>query len=389
MDKCDVLILGLGAMGSAAAYQLAKRGAKVVGLDQFSPPHDRGSSHGDTRITRLAIGEGAHYTPLATRSHELWREIEKQTGADLLTVTGGLIISSGERTGALHVDTFFANTVAAAERYRIPHRILDTREIRERFAQFRVRDGEIGYYEPDAGFLRPESCVRAQLALARTYGAAIHASEKVSGFEASAHGVTVTTDRGVYDAERLIVTAGAWLPQLIGEKYATPFKVLRQVLFWFDVNGPVAPFLPANCPVYIWELQGPQQAIYGFPAIDGSHGGVKIATQQYERTTTPETVNRDVSKAEAEAMYDTYVAPYLPDLSPDCVKAVACLYTQTPDAGFVIDYHPQTERVIIASPCSGHGFKHSAAIGEALAELVIDGKSRFDLSAFRFTRFAG
>jgi sarcosine oxidase len=388
MDKCDVLILGLGAMGSATAYQLAKRGAKVVGLDQFSPPHDRGSSHGDTRITRLAIGEGAHYTPLAMRSHELWREIEKETGADLLTVTGGLIISSGERTAMLHVDSFFANTVAAAERYRIPHQILDTGEIRRRFPQLRVRDGEIGYYEPDAGFLRPESCVRAQLALAKKYGAAIRANEKVSGFEASAHGVTVSTDRGVYDAERLIVTAGAWLPQLIGEIYAAPFKVLRQVLFWFDVKGPVTPFLPGHFPVYIWELQGPEQAIYGFPAIDGPHGGVKIATQQYERTTTPETVNRDVSKEEAHAMYETYVAPYLPELSSNCLKAVACLYTVTPDAGFVIDFHPESERVIIASPCSGHGFKHSAAIGEALAGLAIDGRSRFDLSAFRLARFA-
>jgi len=205
--------------------------------------------------------------------------------------------------------------------------------------------------------------------------------------KAAADKVTVTTDRGTYTAEKLIVSAGAWLPELIGETYATPFNVLRQLLFWFDVKGPVTPFLPANCPIFIWELQGPQQAIYGFPAIDGAEGGVKVATQQYERTTTPETVNREVSDEEAAAMHAKYVAPYLPDLSSRCIKAVSCLYTATPDAEFVIDFHPESKNIIVASPCSGHGFKHSAAIGEALAELAEDGKSRFDLSAFRFARF--
>src|SRR6266404_472072 len=171
MDKYEVLVLGLGAMGSAATFQLAKRGRKVLGIDQFTPPHAFGSSHGETRITRLAIGEGEHYTPLVLRSHELWREIENETGTDLLTVTGGLVISSIARTAMLHVDQFFSNTVAAAEKYRIPHQILSAAEIRKRFPQFRVRDDERGYYEPDAGFLRPEACIAAQLQLARKYGA--------------------------------------------------------------------------------------------------------------------------------------------------------------------------------------------------------------------------
>jgi sarcosine oxidase len=388
MDKYDVVILGLGAMGSAAAYQLAKSGAKVLGVDQFAPPHRLGSSHGDSRITRLAIGEGAQYTPFALRSHEIWREIEGQTGADLLTVTGGLIISSSSRTAMLHVDDFFANTVAAAQKHGIAHQILDAGDIRKRFPQFRIRDDEIGYYELQAGFLRPENCVRAQLALAQKYGAEIHTGEKVLAFDAGAQDVTIETSCGRYAAEKLIVAAGAWLPELLDARYATSFKVLRQVLFWFDVEGPLQPFLPANCPVFIWELQGPEQAIYGFPAIDGPHGGVKVATQQYETATTPETVNRDVSPEEALRMHDIYIGPYLPALSRKCLKAVACLYTVTPDAGFVIDFHPDSKRIIIASPCSGHGFKHSAAIGEALAELAIDGQSRLDLSAFSLGRFA-
>ena len=387
MQRYDTLVLGLGAMGSAALFQLARRGQNVAGIDQCSPPHALGSSHGDTRVTRLAIGEGAHYTPLVMRSHQLWREIEREAGRDLLTTTGGLIISSRSTTSRMHVADFFGTTVAAAERYGIAHEILDARAIRQRFPQFNIGDDEIGYYEHEAGFLRPEACVAAQLALAEKYGAAIHRNEKVLGFEESGAGVTVRTTKGTYAAERLIVSAGAWLPQLIASKYGQPFKIRRQVLFWFTPKGSIAPFQLGKFPIYIWEVQGRPQAIYGFPAIDGEHGGVKVATQQYETETTPDAVHRTVWDAEMRAMYD-YIAPYLPGFSDKCVKAVVCLYTQTPDAEFVIDTHPEMPRVIIASPCSGHGFKHSAAIGEALSEIVTQGRSRLDLSPFTFSRFA-
>ena len=221
MQRYDTLVLGLGAMGSAALYQLAKRGQKTGGIDQFSPPHAFGSSHGDSRVTRLAIGEGAHYTPLVMRSHELWREIERETSRDLLTTTGGLIISSRSTTSRMHVQDFFGTTVAAAERYGVAHEILDARAIRQRFPQFNIRDDEIGYYEYEAGFLRPEACVAAQLALAQKYGATIHRNEKVLGFEETANGVTVRTEKDTYAADRLIVSAGAWLPQLIGARICT------------------------------------------------------------------------------------------------------------------------------------------------------------------------
>jgi sarcosine oxidase len=389
VDRYDVIVLGLGAMGSAATYQLAKRGARVLGLDQFSPPHVYGSSHGDTRITRLAIGEGSHYTPFAMRSHEIWRELEKRTGARLLFQTGGLMISSPARTGRLHVADFFSNTVAAAQKYGIAHETLDAPEIRRRFPAFAVRDSEIAYYEPDAGYLRPEDCIRAQLTLAQTSGAGIRVNEKALGFDATTTGVAVTTVKGRYEADSLVLSAGPWLPQLIGKACAWPFAVRRQLLFWFDVNGKIAQFYPEHFPIFIWELQGPNQAIYGFPAIDGPTGGVKVATQQYDTTTTPQTVDRTASPSEAQAMHRTYVAPYLPALSDRCVKAVICLYTVTPDAEFVIDRHPEFERVILASPCSGHGFKHSAAIGEALAEMALDGPTRLDLEAFKFARLLG
>ena len=375
-------------MGSAALYHLAKKGVRALGLDRFSPPHPFGSTHGDTRVTRLAIGEGEQYTPLALRSHELWRELERETGKTLLTTNGGLIISSSARTSRTHVENFFQNTLAAARKFGIAHEVLDAQEIRRRFPQFNVADDERGYLENEAGFLRPEACVAAHLTQAERSGAEIHRNENVLTFHGSATGVSVTTDRGAYAAETLIVAAGAWLPGLIGEQLARHFTVYRQTLFWFDIEGAVAPFLPERCPIFIWELQRRKQGIYGFPAIDGAGGGVKIATEQYEDATSADAVRRNVTADEIRAMYADYVVPYISGVADKCLKAVTCLYTVTPDFGFVIDRHPQCERVLLVSPCSGHGFKHSPAIGEALAELSTGGAARFDLAPFALKRFA-
>ena len=387
MKQCDVLVLGLGAMGSAAVYQVAKRGAKAIGLDRSAPPHDLGSSHGNSRITRLAIGEGVSYSPLAMRSHEIWRDIEKQTGADLMRRTGGLIMTSPSKTSVLPVENFFATTVAAAKVHAITHEILDAADIKRRFPQFKVRPDEVGYYEPEAGFLRPESCIRAQLSLAQKYGADLRSNEKVLGFEPFAHGVRVTTEQGTYEAERLIVAAGAWMPQIINARYAKLFTIRRQVLFWFAVNGPIEPFQPGNFPVFIWELQGPERGIYGFPNSGDANDGVKVATHGFGPITTPETVDRFVRDEEAAEMHATYIAPYLPALDRRCVKAVVCLYTILPGDQFLIDFLPESDRIIVASPCSGHGFKHSAAIGEALAEMATTGTTHLDLSPFRFSQF--
>lgn len=385
--KFDTIVLGLGAMGSAALYQLAKRGNKVLGIDQFTPPHTFGSSHGDTRITRQAIGEGEQYTPLSQRSYEIWRELERKTGKKLLEITGGLIISSGAKTAINHVPEFFENTIKAAKKYKIKHEVLDASQIRKRFPQFNVQDNEVGYYEPNAGFLRPEECVNAQISMAKKYGATTLTNEKVTSFSEKVGVIKVKTNLNEYEAKKLIVSAGPWLPTLIDPKYAKLFRIIRQVLFWFDVKTSIERFESKNFPIFIWELQGEKQGIYGFPAIDGQKGGVKIASEQYETTTTADTVKREVSKKEIEIMYKNFVAPYFPDLSDKCIKSVSCLYTCTPDSHFVIDKHPKYQSVIIASPCSGHGFKHSAAIGEVLAQLVIDGKSQIDISSFKLNRF--
>jgi len=372
-------------MGSAALYQLAKRGARVMGIDRFAPPHEQGSSHGDTRITRLAIGEGAHYTPLVKRSHAIWRDIEHETGADLLTQCGELIISSDDRKSSVHVEGFFQNTVNAARDHGIAHELLDASQIRSRFPLFNVRDNERGYFEPEAGFVRPEACIGAQLSLAEKHGAEIRRGEAVFIFGTTPNGVTVKTDNGSYQTDRLIVAAGAWLPKLLGGSVEKMLKVHRQVLHWFETNGDPSQFAPQNFPVFIWELPDARQGIYGFPVVDG---GLKIATEQYSDVTSPDAVSREVETREITQMYEYFVRPYLKSVSPHSVKAKACLYTVTPDAGFILDHLPQSERIIVASCCSGHGFKHSAAIGEVLADMAQSRATPFDISPFRLARFS-
>jgi sarcosine oxidase len=383
----DAIVVGLGAMGSASLYHLARSGAKVLGIDRFAPPHALGSSHGSTRITRLAIGEGTHYSPLALRSHTLWREIEAQTGRSLLVTTGGLILSGPQTRAVSHVPGFFANTVAAARAHGVRHELLDARQLRARFPQFHVTDDEAGYFEPDAGFLRPEECVAAQLELARMHGAAIRTDERVTGL-VEQHGVVrVATERGDLTARQVVLTAGPWLPPLLPPAWARLFTVRRQVQFWFATKADIGRFAPGRFPVFIWEPPATAQPIYGFPAVDGTDGGVKIATEQTVTATTPETVARTASADETREMFEAHVAPRFPDLDRRCVKAIVCLYTMTPDSHFIIDRHPELPSVLLASPCSGHGFKHSAALGEALAQLVLDGRSTISLLEFAFRRF--
>jgi sarcosine oxidase len=385
MRNHDAIVIGLGAMGSAALYQLAARGAHVLGIDRYAPPHDEGSSHGDTRITRLAIGEGDHYTPLVKRSHAIWRELEKETGADLLTQCGELIISSAARKSSIHVEGFFQNTIDAARTHGIAHELLDAAQIRTRFPLFKVRNDESGYFEPEAGFVRPEACIIAHLSAAEKRGAEIRRNETVESFEASPAGVTVGTDRGTYRADRIIVAAGAWLPQLLGGDFARLLTVYPQVLHWFAIEGDARAYAPDRFPVFIWELADWQYGVYGFPSLDGK--SVKVATEQYETTTSPDAVARAVSPGESDAMYAAVVAPNIQGIASRSVKSAVCLYTVTPDAGFIIDHLPGSERVILASCCSGHGFKHSPAIGQILADMVQGRAPAFDLAPFRLGRF--
>jgi sarcosine oxidase len=388
VNQFDTIVCGLGAMGSAALYQLAKRGNRVLGLDQFSPPHANGSSHGESRIIRQAIGEGEEYVPLVLRSYELWREIGNKTGKELLTITGGLTLESRNNQAALHGRRdFLEQAIRCAEKFDIRHEILETADIRKRYPQFTVTD-ECAYFEYETGFLRPELCIEAQLHLARQHGAVIQTDGIVVSVESRADsGVTVKTSRDAYSADKVIITAGPWIGRFWPPPYAHLFKVYRQVMYWFDIREDCrSTFAPPGFPIFIWIFaKGGGFGFYGFPTLDGKT--IKIATEQFTAITDPDRMQRAVSMEEEQSMYKDYVQGRLQGISDRCGAAASCPYTTTPDSNFVIDVHPDNDRIIIASPCSGHGFKHSAAIGEALAEQVIDGKSKIDLSCFSLKRF--
>jgi len=385
----DAIVLGLGAMGSAAAYHLAKSGVRVLGIDRHDPPHVFGSSHGDTRITRLPLGEGEEYVPLVRRSHELWRQIERETGRRLLEQCGGLIMGVADGSRQHGATDFVRRTIDIATRNAIPHETLTTDDIRSRYPQFDVTDGTFGYFEPEAGYLLPEECVRAQLELAKRHGAVLHTNERVRTWQSDGKSVTVSTGTAVYTARKLVICAGPWIRELLPE-YRELFSIHRQVLFWFGLADQNSYAEYRALPIHLWIYgSAPDEMVYGFPAIDGPANGVKVAGEQFVTLTDPESPRRTADQDEIDQAYEQHVRPNYPGLARHCVKSTACLYTVTPDFGFVIDRHPEHADVVIASPCSGHGFKHSAAIGEALAQLTIDGTTRIDIGPFALDRLQG
>ena len=378
----DVIVVGLGAMGAATAWQLAQRGARVLGIDRFAPPHDFGSSQGLTRITRLAVGEGAEYVPLVQRAHTLWREIEAATGTTLMRATGGLVIGPRQGGAGMHgQDDFVASTVAVARQHGIAHELLDAAAARQRFPPFALRDDEHAFFEPSAGVLFPEACIGAQLRLASQLGATLRSGEPVLAIERHASVLAVRTERETHIAPQVVVTAGAWLPGLLGGAYRQRLRVQRQALHWLRPTTPEA-FAADRCPVFIW-AHGPTHAdaFYGIPLADGT-GGVKVGTQQHEIDTEPDALDRHVTTAETAALFTRHLQGRLPGLSAERLRAAACLYTVAPEARFIVERHPQTEGLSVVSACSGHGFKHSAAIGEALALQLLEGRSAVDLSPF-------
>jgi len=380
-------VVGLGAAGAATLYQLARRGVSVVGIDRFSPPHIYGSTHGDTRITREAIGEGEAYTPLVRRSHAIWRELEAETGQDLLTQCGGLIIeAAGGGAAGHHRHEFLASTIACARRYGIEHELLTAADVKHRFPQFGVDGTESAYYEPTAGFVRPERCVGAQLTVAARLGADIRRDERVLAVEPSGGGVRVRTDGGAVEAGRVVLAVGPWVRDFIGAELFRLFAVYRQVLNWFELSPEAGDHTSGAMPVFIWGLDD-GNTFYGFPAIDGTRE-IKVADEQLDSPTTADEASLDVEAGEPRALYERLLSVRLPGLSSRCLRTARCLYTVTPDANFVIDDHPDLPGVLLVSPCSGHGFKHSAGVGEAIAQRVTTGTSDADLSPFRLDRFA-
>jgi sarcosine oxidase len=378
----DIVVVGLGAAGSAVLRHLARGGVSVVGIDRFRPPHDRGSSHGATRITRLAIGEGHEFVPLVQRSHALWRALEAETGARLMQTTGGLVIAAPASDHASFHGRpgFFERTLAAAERFGIAHERLDADAIARRWPAFRPRGDERGYFEPEAGILRPEACVQAQLDAAVRDGAAIRLGETVQRIEHAGGRPRVVTDRGTFAAAHVVLAAGPWLPALLPPADAAPFAVRRQVLHWFRTDAPEL-YAADRLPVFIWMHGARGEAFYGMPMAD-AHAGVKVATEQAGTTTAPDAVERRVGAAETAAMYETHIRGRLQGLQPETVHDATCLYTCLPEGRFVVDRHPAHDAVTVVSACSGHGFKHSAALGEAVADTLLGRTPQVELAPF-------
>ena len=385
-ERADVAVVGLGAMGAATLYQLARHGVSAIGIDRFTPPHTMGSSHGETRITRCAVGEGAGYVPLAQRSHAIWRELETETGERLLETCGMLLLGKpGQRTQHHGKADFLDATMRIAERHGIPHELLDTAAITARFPAFNLTDGEAGYFEPGGGFLHPERCVATQLRAAATRGATLRTGQQVVAIEPAANGVRILFADGAILADRLVLAAGAWAAGLLGPRFAPLLVPYRQVLHWFTPDDAAA-YGPDAFPTFIWiHGSGAEDYFYGFPALPGL-GGVKVATEQYSASCNPDIVSRDVAADEALSMHAAHVAGRLRGVGARPARSAACLYTVTPDSGFVIDTLPDDDRVIVVSACSGHGFKHSAAIGEAIAQWLCTGRPDIDLEPFRLER---
>ncbi|WP_433555889.1 N-methyl-L-tryptophan oxidase [Pseudonocardia xinjiangensis] len=376
MTAHDVIVVGLGGMGSAAARHLAARGVRVLGLERFTPAHDQGSSHGGSRIIRQSYFEDPAYVPLLLRAYELWAEAEKEADADLLTLTGGLYLGPPD-------STTFAGSLRAAQEWDLPHEVLSPDAVRDRFPTFAPAADEMALFEERAGFVRPEAAVAAHLDLAARDGADLRFGQQVLSWDATGGGVRVRTAEGEHTAERLVISPGAWAPALLAG-LGLPLRVERQVQYWFDPPAGVEPF--AGNPVYVAEQAGGAQ-IYGFPAIDGPGGGVKVAFFRRGRDADPDALDRVVTDAEVEEMR-TRVADTLPGLVGPVVKTVPCMYTTTPDEHFVIATHPEHAAVTVACGFSGHGFKFVPVVGEILADLATSGATAHPISLFDPRRFA-
>lgn len=358
-------------MGSAAAWHLTARGHRVIGFDRFHPPHAMGSSTGKTRIIREAYWESPFYVPIVRRAYELWDDLERQSGRHLLTRTGGLVLGAPE-------GPMVSGAVQSARAHGVPFEELTAADVRRRYPAFRLRDGLVGIVEPRAGVLVPEDSIAAMLEQASRGGGTMHYDEPVQSWTADGNGYVLRTGTGSYRATQIILSAGAWMAtELPGIRL--PLSVARQLLFWVEPAGGRALFAPDRFPIWLWDTPD-GRAFYGFPDFGD---GPKVARHHGGPATTADTVRRDVGVEEANEVLE-FLRWAMPDHAGPVISSSVCMYTNTPDEHFLIDRHPGHAGVLIASPCSGHGFKFSPAIGEALADMVAGKSPRFSLEPFGF-----
>src|SRR4051812_23296733 len=373
MAAHDVVVIGLGAMGSAALCTLARRGRRVLGIERFLPGHDHGSSHGITRLIRLGYFEHPSYVPLLRRAYELWRGLEQASGQKLLHVTG--IAEIGPPDGVL-----VRGTLASARAHSLQHEVFDAQDFMRRFTAFRLPGDFVGVLQPDGGFLEVAASIRTSLALAKDAGADVRTGETVRAIEPRAGGVRIVSDRGTIEAGTVIVAAGPWTKMLLPDLPAA-LRVTRQVMGWFK---PAEPRLvaPGRFPAFL--LESAYGIHYGFPPF--GDGLVKVAKHHHDNETVdPDTYDRVVS-AEDEQLIRAAIAVHVPAADGPMAAAQTCLYTMMPDGDFLIDRLPGWPQVIVASPCSGHGFKFAPVIGEILADLAVDGTTAHDITRFGFVR---
>jgi sarcosine oxidase len=370
VERYDVVVVGVGGMGSSALYHLARRGKRVLGLERFDLLHEHGSSHGLTRIIRLAYFEHPDYVPLLRRAYELWRELES-AGEQLLHVTG--IVEGGE-----HI---LDGVLQSCAEHDIAHEVLTGAEVAERFPAYRLPSEMQVAYQADGGFVVPERCIVAHVEGALARGATLRARERVLEWDETESGVRVRTERGVVEAERLVLTAGAWSDD-VARLAAGSVKPVRQVLAWFQPTRPEL-FTPERMPVFNLILDGDH--FYGFPAY--GIPGVKLG--RYERqgeSGDPDGISREPVIAD-EVRLRELAGRYLPDGAGPTVALKTCLFELSPDEHFIVDRHPDAPSAIVGAGFSGHGYKFCSVIGEILADLAIDGSTRHDIGLFRVDRF--
>ncbi|HXG77355.1 MAG TPA: N-methyl-L-tryptophan oxidase [Gaiellaceae bacterium] len=371
MERYDAVVAGVGGMGSAALYHLARRGRRVLGLERFDVPHELGSSHGLTRIIRLAYFEHPDYVPLLRRAYELWRELEREAGEQLLYVTG--TVEAGER--------IFAGSLASCHEHDLPHEVLDGRETRSRFPGYRLPDELPVLFQPDGGFVLPERCIVAHVQGALARGATVRARERVLEWDVTDSGVRVRTDRGTVEAERLVLTAGAW-SQDVARLPAGLVRGVRQALAWLQPRRPEL-FVPERFPVFNLHLDG--EHFYGFPAF--GIPGFKVGRyDHFAPGGDPDAIPREPEFADEESLR-AFADRYFPDAAGPTIALKTCLFEPSPDEHFLIDHHPETEAAVVGAGFSGHGFKFCSVVGEILADLALDGTTRHDVGLFRLDRF--
>lgn len=370
----DVAVIGLGAMGSAALCHLARRGVRAVGIERFSPGHERGSSHGESRAIRLGYFEHPSYVPLARAAYLRWEELERLTGESVLTRTGVLEIG---RPGSILV----AGSSEASRLHGIEHEVMGAGEIMRRFPQFTLPADYAGVWQKDGGYVRADLANRLHLKLAGDAGAQVIENRKVLGIEAEAGSVRLATDGGAIEAGSVIVAAGAWLEELVPQ-LAPKLALTRQVLCWFEAKRPQA-VAEGNLPVFA--IDGLDDLAYGFP--DLGHGFKCASHHSSGALPSADAARQDAGPAD-EAQMRRFLDTYLPGAAGPLKAMKTCIYTRTPDEDFVIDLLPDDPRIVVASPCSGHGFKFASVIGEVLADLATRRETVHDISRFSLRRFA-